>query len=139
MKFNIPTIGTMLKLSHKWTFALYDEYRNSKLWESWIKQNPNPKYLIKPPNKNLYGDSGKAIQVSLPKGTILNLSRIYIRQGKKEFDSITFSIKECPEKYKGRFWVKLDDANKIQYVEADMQLDDDDKDFNDDKLELDLD
>jgi hypothetical protein len=56
------------------------------------------------------------IDCSLPKGTILTLDRIYVRKGKAGFDSISFIIHKCPIKgIKGRFWVKLEDANTLVY------------------------
>lgn len=61
---------------------------------------------------------------SLPKGTILQVDRIYIRQGGEKFSSLTFIIKESPDprllstkklfgKQGIRFWAKLVDVNNI--------------------------
>lgn len=56
---------------------------------------------------------------TLKKGTILTIDRIYIRKGAKDYDSISFRINKSNEprfKKKGiRFWVKLDEANNINY------------------------
>lgn len=55
-------------------------------------------------------------QVTLPRGTELKVSRIYIRSTYREFDSITWVINNCPldkKLNKARFWVKLKDANRI--------------------------
>ena len=48
---------------------------------------------------------------------MLSVDRIFIRNGMPDYDSVTFRIRSHPEqkKLKGRFWVKLDDANKIVY------------------------
>lgn len=67
------------------------------------------------------------INMTLPTNTILNVNRIYIRQGLGEYDSITFNVDDCPiselksKKMKGglrkgtlRFWAKLDDVNTIR-------------------------
>jgi hypothetical protein len=56
------------------------------------------------------------IEVTLPKGTQLKVDRIYIRQGAEAFNSVTFrTTKQSPnKKYASkRFWVKLQDANRI--------------------------
>lgn len=55
------------------------------------------------------------LRPTLPKGTVLAASRIYIRQGIEAFDSITWRTVACPDKklVKKRFWVKLADANEI--------------------------
>lgn len=65
--------------------------------------------------------------MKLPVGTVLSVDRIYIRKGVGEFDSITFLISDCPDKRfapkkaRGflpggcRFWVKLDQANGMDY------------------------
>ena len=58
------------------------------------------------------------LKVTFPKGTPLKVDRIYIRNGVQAFDSITFrTTKDCPDKKfrSKRFWVKLNDANKICY------------------------
>lgn len=132
-QFYLPSIGDKIELTEDWEFPLHFEYRN----ESMITR-------IKPNQRVSYSDEGSMIAV-LEKGTVLRVARIYIRQGKREWDSITFGVvsapndesrakiqkaktsfwasddkrKEIPndeQKYKGaRFWVKLADANEIQY------------------------
>jgi hypothetical protein len=65
--------------------------------------------------------------ITLPANSILRIDRIYIRRGKDEYDSITFTVDDCPipelkpKKMKGglrkgtlRFWAKLDDVNTIR-------------------------
>lgn len=101
---HIPRIGELITLAEPWTFTLHKERRNVSL----IKQ-VDPTY-----NKQgwqLYGHGQQTWTVTLPERWELKVDRIYIRNGQRNFDSITFS---CP--YNGkrvRFWVKLDDANKI--------------------------
>ena len=63
----------------------------------------------------------------LPVDTVLSIDRIFIRKHLDQFDSITFQIEDCPEerfrskkmggtaKRKPRFWVKLDEANTIEF------------------------
>lgn len=68
-------------------------------------------------------DSMQSFSITLPVGTVLRVDRIYIRSGKKEWDSITFSICKHPHftemKRKivadGRFWAKLEDVNEIEF------------------------
>jgi hypothetical protein len=109
MKLNIPTVGTRLRLLEDWEFTIQNERRNRRFWES---------YFGKPcPSDYVYSGGAKIwLQASLPKGTILKVDRIYIRQGMPLFDSITFNLTNTATTFntKGRFWVKLADANKIE-------------------------
>lgn len=50
------------------------------------------------------------LNYTIPKDSILSVDRIYIRKGSRSFDSVTFRWN------KNRFWVKLDDANKIEFT-----------------------
>jgi len=105
VKLFIPALGTHLTLEEDWYFVLYHESRNRKLWETLIG---NYNSYQKP-----YGNPAVTMPVVLPKGTVLTVSRIYIRQGQTNFDSITFNCKVPNSRIKGRFWVKLEDANHI--------------------------
>ena len=70
-----------------------------------------------------YCDANEYTEVTLPVGTELKFSRIYIRQGCKDYSSVTFTIQSIPsegigekiDKKKPRFWAKLPDVNKIYY------------------------
>jgi hypothetical protein len=115
MKMLIPNCKTELILKEPWTFRLFFERRNDALlkavglyggggnrWDSsWRTQDGGYRSPLR------YGT------VTLPAGTVLRTSRVYIRQGTTDtFDSLTFTIKSCPDKrYKGRFWAKLGDIN----------------------------
>jgi len=104
----IPRIGELITLAEPWTFTLHEERRNISL----IKQ-VDPGYTGN--GWGIYGRSGQTWVVTLPERWELKVDRIYIRNGQRNFDSITFS---CP--YNGkrvRFWVKLRDANKIVMVD----------------------
>lgn len=70
----------------------------------------------------------KSVQITLPKGTELKVDRIYIRKGASEFSSITFKtisfgkteVKHpwrtgSKSKNSLRFWVKLQDCNRIVF------------------------
>ena len=53
--------------------------------------------------------------VTLPEKTLLVVDKIFIRKGFKALDSVTFRTGVCENKNlsKKRFWVSIDDANKI--------------------------
>lgn len=57
------------------------------------------------------GKPNESIQRTLPAGTILEIDRIYIRQGNAEYSSVTFKARGIKVL---RFWAKLDDVNRIQ-------------------------
>jgi hypothetical protein len=112
---NIPSIGTKLELSKDWLFSLHNEYRNDKFWDAYKAVHPDTEDRAKNISY-LHDRPEQIIDCSLPKGTILSLDRIYVRKGKAGFDSVSFTINKCPIKgIKGRFWVKLEDANTLQY------------------------
>lgn len=72
------------------------------------------------------------LQASLPAGTELQVDRIYIRKGLKDFSSITFYVVSSPKpelnaskKSKRRFWAKLSDCNRMEIersVEPELAL-----------------
>lgn len=122
MRLFIPTIGTFMILAESWEFVLYEEHRNDKF--------ANQKGL------ELGFDSWKALRwttlpdgsrgrlpirtekVTLPKGTLLKIDRIYIR-GKtdeaREFDSVSFFCNPSARSgLRGRFWAKLADVNRME-------------------------
>lgn len=139
-KFYIPDIGEEIKLDKDWTFALYDESRNSGLvklvWpehEEMAKAEfEKNKIEYEKKHNHSYGDfeygnyyynfSGQRCKnVTLNAGTILKVDRIYIRKGKSDYSSITFVLTKTTQfktKNKPRFWVKLDDVNKIEFSSA---------------------
>ena len=105
MKLFVPDIGTIIRLEQDWQITLYNEYRNT-LFET-------------------LGLPRKTTVVELPKGLILKVNRIYIRQGLSQYSSITFT---CPAqktkadklknpqnvKFGGsKFWVKLHECNGL--------------------------
>lgn len=110
--FCVPPIGTEIILAEDWTFKLYDESRNRTLIYA---MGVTDKYPPRDKWEYSYYANPPAVEVTLPKGSKLTVSRIYIRCGKKAYDSITFTLKSHPldKKIKGRFWAKLGDVNKI--------------------------
>lgn len=99
MKLYVPDIGDRLKLIEDWSFELHYEYRNQTMFASLKKDFNN-----------------QPISVTIPKGSILKVDRIYIRKGSgyENFSSITFRFESEGFK-KARFWAKLKDCNNIQF------------------------
>jgi hypothetical protein len=118
MKLFIPAIATKLVLTQPWTFHLFYERRNSAFIETLRRHYHN----IKTPPNTYYGQSHDIGEFTLPVGTKLSVSRVYIRLGQKEYNSVTFLINyevfspklEKDVKVKGRCWMKLDDVNKME-------------------------
>lgn len=111
IKLYIPSIGFKLQLTKDWSPTLHNEDRN-------LKFATNMGVEIKEIRNNWgYKDEGfENTTITVPKDTVLKVSRIYIRVGNKGFDSITFTIVQSPnKKCKGRFWVKRTDANEIEF------------------------
>ena len=117
-RFFVPEIGTFIKLTEDWTFRLHYEYRNESLLNLFGKTF----------DWREYDKRGEKVgNVTLKAGTELSVNRVYIRQGAKEFSSITFYLnpksevtlegKNCGHravsKGKVRFWAKLGDVNKM--------------------------
>ena len=139
MKLYIPAIGDELRLTADWTFNLYDEGRNFSL----LKFLNDPRA---DDTKDTWSGRLTAQPSTIPAGAILKVDRIYIRKGKNDFDSITFFWKgakvpgyteprEVNEYLNGRivgtrtvvdkypaspvrFWVKLEEANNIEFEKA---------------------
>lgn len=118
MRLFIPTIGQKLSLSSAWAFTLYNEYRNDVLRMAFGLDVP-PHYTQTHDRHGYVSSTINLAPVILtfPAGTVLKIERIYLRRGKGDYDSITFSVQytgvEKDPKLKKRFWVKLEDANTI--------------------------
>jgi len=121
VKFVIPSIGDKIVLTKAWEFPLIIDYRN-KLTS---RLRPGLEFTRSHTGEN-------SVLAIIERGTVLRVDRIYIRQGKSEWDSLTFSVTFAPkdksrvkpktgvlgqeEKLKGaRFWAKLKDVNRIQF------------------------
>lgn len=68
-------------------------------------------------------------RVTIVADTVLQLDRIYVRKGKEDYSSLSWLIESSPDsrlapvpgtkgftKGKKRFWAKLDDCNRIEFV-----------------------
>lgn len=114
----LPEIGDELKLTKDWAFDLFDEYRNSGLW----------KQVTGNESSRSYRDKMTSVPVTLPKGTILAVDRIYIRKGAADFSSLSFRIVSHADwkkeknsfgsKHIFRFWAKLKDCNTIEFEQV---------------------
>jgi hypothetical protein len=102
MKLYIPEIGDMIVLTEDWTFNIYNEYRNNKLYE---KMGWETRYG---------GTRLEKHEIMFPKGTSLKIDRIYIRKGSSDYSSITFYVGSGNLKG-ARFWAKLADVNRIEF------------------------
>lgn len=110
MKMLIPSIGDTVILLEDWTFILYHEYRNYALIN-----------LVRPDMDGKLSAFSN-VRITIPKGTELRINRIYIRQGKSVYDSITFKIAQWfGEPKSGKkvvfgkktFWAKLHDVRNM--------------------------
>ena len=156
MKFCLPTVGTKIVLNKAWSFSLYTEYRNGEFgkllnltkdsWWNWNVQEEERARLkaigtrkAKDQAEMTYYGTMPAATIVFPKGTNLTLGRIYVRNGKKGFDSITFwakgvksllftpydvnrpaipapPTKFAPDKpFTVRFWAKLNEVNGLDF------------------------
>lgn len=135
----IPALGAKLTLAGDWSFTLVEESRNTTLIEhlgdvgllGFREETPGPGRR-----------TTVTYQAKLPKGAVLVVDRIFIRKGAEDFDSITFFLEGAKTKAKTvkrtavavgpgtrevfaydqslparkvRFWVKLDDANTLEF------------------------
>jgi hypothetical protein len=115
VKFYVPSIGDKFQLTKDFEFSCFAESRNLSFLEK-----VRPDFVAGLPNK--WGNSDQSCMVTIPKGIVLTVARIYIRNGKKDFDSITFSIKKDAKvwQHSGRFWAKLYDINEnIEFEKVD--------------------
>lgn len=111
-KLFIPQVGNQLTLISNWNCKVFNEYRNEKVFKGL---NIDLSQLTRDTN----------IDITFPKGTVLRVDRLYVRAPASSFDSITFSVVSSPIKSlnKSRFWVKLSEANQIEFEELIIDMD----------------
>jgi hypothetical protein len=109
----IPQVGNQLKLIANWDCKIFNDRLNKKVFSGL--------------NIDVTGEDSRnsTVDITFPKGTVLKVDRLYVRAPASSYDSITFSIASCPIKslVKARFWVKLMDANKIEFEEIIEDMD----------------
>ncbi len=108
MRLRIPKTGDAARLTADWQFRLHIDQRNASCHNvmqgssHWAKTNWSA------------WNEGPFL---LPAGAEVVFDRIYIRQDKDEFASVTFIIKDHPTRddlVGERFWVKLEEANQLE-------------------------
>ena len=122
MKLYIPEIGTEIELTKGWTFPLHFERRNESLGKHFGIKAPDYTNCNGYVHKDHWFAADQSVPVTLPKGTILKVDRIYIRKTSwggdaKKFSSVSFfaTLPDAPKKgRKPRFWAKLRDVNNIE-------------------------
>ncbi len=133
MKLFIQTIGTRLVLAAPWTFHLHDERRNEKFYIAvhgeikrtdfqWVGSGGETSPVK---TERCWWQSYKApepIATTLPKGSVIEVDRIYLRKGAGELDSVTFRLVSGLGKIKGRFWARLDEVNNIEVDETRKEI-----------------
>ncbi len=130
MKCTVPTVSELIILEEDWKFSLFDEYRNNSILENiekisvknedddpeWIKKLFPPLYDKYFEKRSLPGYQKTHVDVMLPKGTVLKVSKVYIRgvsKASRSYDSYTFNIQTGPILKQGKFWAKLSDVNTM--------------------------
>lgn len=84
----VPSIGDEFTLAEDWTFPLFMERRNATLA---ARARPGLTYRDDWRHREM-----PSFPCTLPAGTVLKVSRVYIRQGGRAFDSLTFLISSAP-------------------------------------------
>lgn len=125
MKLYIPEVGAEITLTADWVFNLHFDNGNNSLLEY--------KNIISTGDDAYSRRNDLPVPCMIPAGETLKVERIYIRKGKKEFSSLTFSWKNKslprrlhPKPMWGgeayiipktpvRFWAKLADVNTIEF------------------------
>jgi hypothetical protein len=112
----IPALGDTLTLAKPWTFALKSEQRNDTLFEVLHNRQKIPRYT-QAWYETFFRHGTPPLPTTIPAGTVLTVSRIYIRAGAKDFDSVTFraKLKDVSGKLRGvRFFASLADVNTLK-------------------------
>lgn len=110
LRLAVPTVGSVMVTTQPWTFRLWHERRNKKIWMAMTGKPVS------------WGAKDEFVNVTLPANSVLKVGRVYIRSHFREFDSITFSCLRCEDKrLQSRFWARLSDVNGMAVwpVEAD--------------------
>lgn len=113
MRFYVPEIGDTLWLAEDWSFPLYEERRNDTLLSVIVPNYKETKFRNW--RERRFNEAHSCV---MPAGTELIVARVYIRNGASDYSSLTFRIGHCEHKAwrKKRFWAKLSDVNRIEFV-----------------------
>lgn len=126
MKLYVPSLGDKLVLTKPWRFKLYGEWRNDTLFKALSLPFPMESGRRSDGTEWQCRAQNGFVTATLPVGTELKVARIYIRNGQKDFDSITFSAAIMPKHWprglkkplkpaRVRFWAKLRDCDGIEF------------------------
>lgn len=134
----IPAIGTELILAQDWNFQLFEERRNMTLIDYMAMTGCLGARKPVTPSRSVVA----GYDAFLPAGSVLQVDRIYIRKKPIDFEGLAFLLKDAkapPKIVKGvtvrhdgrdrieepyekkvparrvRFWVTMEDTNKIQF------------------------
>lgn len=111
-KVFIPQVGDKIELSSNWNCKIFNERRNSSVFEALGVDVSNM------PNSN--------IDITFPKGTVFKVTRLYVRAPASSYDSLTLSVVSSPIKKlaKAKFWVKIMDANNMEFDSKELTFND---------------
>lgn len=99
----IPSVGDKVMLTKDLSLTLKDVAQNSSFLSKIKKLNENVKSLKK-----------DHFPITILKGTVLKIDRVYIRAGQTSgYNSITFKVQGVDGLPNGRFFVSLDVANEM--------------------------
>lgn len=91
-KLYVPALGDQLTLAEDWTFHVVNAHQNCPLVE-WMGLPLAGSYWNPPFGRSADRQPIESkVDCMLPKGTILKVGRIYIRQGAPTYNSLTFTI-----------------------------------------------
>lgn len=126
MRLFVPACGDRLVLTAPWQFTLFLEHRNIGFAKkAGLLEKDYRGYGVWEGDR--YNQRLASRELELPAGTVLECSRVYIRQFNKsrlrednDYDSITWTTpkvtgKEGRGRPFGRFWVKLSQACQIEF------------------------
>ena len=108
MKLFIPELGTKLRLTKAQFFNVMFEPRNESLFQTVLPALSDKREEAR--KKRNEAREG-CFSVITHKGTVLEVDRIYIRQGNSSCSSVTFKIRG---KKVIRFWLPLEQVNRIE-------------------------
>lgn len=131
MKINIPRLQSEHIVAKDITVTVEGEGRNIKFLDKRgvVPHNPHNygyhvlacdkcnliqwEYHCNKCNSHIFFNHAK-FQITIPTGSKLIVDRYYMRNGSPDFDSVTFRYHNGKEK--SRFWIKLADAEQIEFV-----------------------
>lgn len=112
MKLFIPTIGDVLSVTEPWPFTFHQGGINYRIFEELFELGEGrPKPAAGDIIQAYRRLDSRQFDLLLRMGTLLKVDRVYIRQNRSNYDSLTFRIlgrTHC------RFWAELKDVNHMR-------------------------